>query len=376
MNNNQAYLPPTIYFPNSKVVADSNILPISLIAYDKVYIHSDLENLPWDLADSIVSTRKGRKFNPAKYKKRDFDEPVDVSQMNLAILLDGNPKNLKLLSKHLIDIKKHPNPEVTEFFYLSFESLRGFGTQMFHLYLLPLLDSHFTNELHFDWDDVIDRHFSYVLNQEVFVSSILSKNFGFDVIQSLNDIELKMAILHMPPIPINMAKATEKYTGAKVNFDKKPNLLDKYVKSRTIQAMLRNQSSNRRKVKDIKLILDLSVPNFSEVPISEIARLKAKDKLKSIAEIAHDIREKAKSTSSLDFAKIFSDHLWKIGKTFSPSISDILVGVIGEIPLPLPVSPIGIISSLNDIQQYIKFKQEYQWFISISELRKHGEKAG
>lgn len=375
MNNNQAYLPPTIYFPNTKVAVDPNILPISLIAYEKVYIHSDLENLPWDLADSIVSARKGRKFNPAKYKQRDFDDPVDVSQMNLAILLDGNPKNLKLLSRHLIDITKHPNPEVTEFFYLSFESIRGIGTQMFHLYLLPLLDNHFTNELNFNWDDVIDRHFSYVLNQEVFVSSILSKKFGFDVIQSLNDIELKMAILHMPPIPINMAQATEKFTGLKINFDKKPNLLDKYVKSRTIQAMLRGQTNNRRKIKDINLLLDLSVPNFSEVPISEIAKLKAKDRLKSIAGIANDIREKAKSTSSLDFAKIFADHLWKIGKTFSPSISDILIGVIGEIPLPVPINPIGILSSVNDIQQYVKFNKEYRWFITISQLRQLGEKS-
>lgn len=373
MKTNQAYISSTLFFPNSKVVIDPNIFSVGLIAYDNLFVDLNLENLPWWAAETYNNLSKGNMSALNKNVEKWKNEIIDFSQMNLARFLGGNPKVLKLISTKLQNIREHPSSEIREFFYLSFESMRGKGTQAFHPFLLPLLTDYFTKKLHFDWDDVLDRQLSFVLAQEVFVCSILSRNFDFDIIYTLNDIEFRMAIQRMSTIPIDLGESISKFANSDIKFKFEPMVIQKYVQSKTIQSMLRGQQAKKRKVKDIELLLELSAPNFSDTPIYEIARLKSKDKLKSIAQIAEEIRAQSKGTSSIEFAKIFSDYLWRVGKILSPSIKDIIIGVLGEIPTPIPINPIGILSSMNDIQQFIKFENKYQWFISISELRKHVE---
>lgn len=402
----EAYLSSTFIFPNGRITQDANLIRTCLIAYDKLYIDQDLTSVPWSLAKSTKLLTDYRNEKDDKLAKKLLkqlmklrnknEDDTNLSGLNFANYLDGDYRIFRMLSNSILNIREHQSPSIRNFFRESFEyPMEIGGSGIFHSFIFPLLDNFFSDELHINWHDTFEVEFLIVLIQELFVTAFLTKKHNIVSVLSLNDIEIRNALSKIRPIPLGVNEALEvlRPSGIPTITIKKPrsdysavlfqdekgihvelanpyNPLQKYFgRSKSIQNAV-NISTRVKKQKDVKLLLEFSVPEFSKIPIVEIAKLKQKDKLKSIGQLTEQIRDGNQRMSNLDFSKKFIEYLWEIGKTLSPSVPETLVGILGEVPLPIPINPLGLLSSANDINQLIQFKKKYSWFITLSKLQK------
>lgn len=377
MEKSEAYLSSTFYFPNTKVIRDRDVFVISLIAYDLLYVDQDLRNIPWATAKGMYLVQERSKLL-LKYfrkwgisRKMEKEQPLNLSSANLALLMDADRKIYKRLSRYFVNIRKHPSKIVRNFFKLNFENaLEKGGTPLFHPFILPLLDEYYTKELDFNWNAALDRQLMFILEQELFVSSFLAKKCNISPVLTLNDLEIRKALQRLPLISTDYETALNQLlpSDTKVRLrDKTPLLLEHFFDEETVQEIISFTPTN--KYDEVKVLLEFAVPEFSNIPIGEIAKLKKRKRLKSISKLAEEIRENYSHIKSTDYAKIFVDYLWELGRDLSPSISEIAVGLLSEVPIPIPINPIGILSSLNDINQYAQFRKKYSWFITLSALK-------
>jgi hypothetical protein len=405
--NSEAYLSSTFVFPNKRVTQDTNLIRTCLIAYDKLYVDLDLDSLPWNWAKG---TQLFNKFIDEKddknadkllkqimgLRKKINTEMNDYSRFSFANYLDGDYRIYKLLSKAVLNIREHQSPDIKNFFSESFDyPIEIGGSGIFHPYVFPLLDKYFSDELKINWRNRFDIQYMVQLIQELFVTAYLTKKHNITSILSLNDLEIRNALSKIKSIPIDNNAAFDAFRpadspkitftepgasyspvffeedgGVRIELSNPNNPLKKYFgKSRLVQNVIRI-GIKPKKQRDIELVLELSVPDLSKIPLIEIAKLKQKDKLKSIGQLAESIRDNNQRLSNLDFSKIFIDYLWQVGKTLSPSVPETLIGLLGNLPLPIPINPLGFISSINDINQLIQFKKKYSWFMVLSKLQK------
>lgn len=408
----EAYISSTFYFPNRRISQDTNLIRTCLIAYDKLYVDQNLETLPWEwakgthlLSNDYInekddnSAEKIRKQIMALGKKANAKSDKDSNNYSgflLASYLEGEYHIYQLLSKAIINIREHQSQDIRNFFRESFDyPIEIGGSAIFHPFVFPLLDKYFTKTLKIDWTNRLDIQYIVILIQELFVTAYLTKEHNISSILSLNDIEIRSAPSKIQPIPIDTNAAFETFRpanspkvtitepkasyapvffedddGVRVELANPNNTLLKYFgKAKSVQNLIKIGVKPKKK-KDVQLVLEFSVPEFSQIPLMEIAKLKQKDKLKSIGKLADDIRDGNHRMSNIDFSKRFVDYLWDVGKTLSPSIPETLIGLLGELPLPIPINPFGLLSSINDINQLIQFKRKYSWFIALSKLQK------
>lgn len=304
-------------------------------------------------------------ISPLLYYSNDIDETVfngvpstDTASVALANYIQ-NEEILKGLAKRnsLQYIRNHPNNAVKNFFKMSFEDEISSGlTPVFHRKLFDLIAVHLLSSKGIDTiKDPFNRDYLTIMMQEIFVTHYLSKKHNISPILTTSDLDLRLlldsAFHSMEIVPDEMEK---------------PYLyFDYFSDIRT----LHNLVSERQEVHEkVDVIMNMVAPNFSLIPLKEIVHLKTKDKFESLQNLAKRLTN-TKSLSDEDIAKYFIDELWKMGKRLSPSISEIMVGILGEVPLPIPVNPIGILSSLHSIKGLLEFKKEYGWFIVLSKFR-------
>jgi hypothetical protein len=154
--------------------------------------------------------------------------------------------------------------------------------------------------------------------------------------------------------------------------EKEKELNDKFIRfiykelKRENKATVQLEQPTKHSVVDT--LMDLVVPKFEDVPLREIVLLRKKDKISSISKLAEEIRE-TKFVTNLDISKIFVDKLWKMGRTLQPSIGENIIGVLGEIPLPV-INPFGIVSTYSSLASLMKFNKYYAWFVALSDIEK------
>ncbi len=282
----------------------------------------------------------------------------DISNNALTAYLDWdiNACNEFLDNSKLRYIREIDNDEIREFFYLNFEQAMKTGktSPIFHTELFDLLINYYSILSGSDIrQDFFTKSHLIIMVQEFFTAYFLSAKYGISPILTTSEIELRLVIESLPPIPMQPASLA------------RPILFRKYCDLAMIQDMLDFKNAQHD---EIQPIIELSVPRFSEIPLVEIAKLKKKDKFSSIAKLSEKMRQNKKITD-LDFSKIFVDELWEMGKTLSPSVKENIIGVLGELPLPIPINPISILSSANSIKNLVNFKKEYSWFIVLSQLK-------
>ncbi len=378
----EAYLSSSFLMSKGTMSKDDQTFPISLIAFDKIYIDQDLSSLPWQFARGMYLMRSHSK-DLQKYMKsvpkEVIDAPTNMAAMILALMMEGDRKLYQKISGSLLNIREYDSAEVRMFFRDSFDAaIKSGGSALFNGFLFNLMTEVFAKPRNMDLNDFVDRHLMIVMHQELFVCSFLAQKYSIAPILTMSDIELRLAISKLPPIPMNaddLFLNSSPNQNNESNRDTSPLLVSKYFDQDTVQKMLNINKRRLKQKSPVKLLLEVAVPNFANIPLLEIVKLKAKDKLKSIARLVNDLKGENKDISSLEFSKRFIDHLMKVGRVLAPSAADVTVGLLGELPIPyVPLNPLSIISSINEVNQLIKFKKNFEWFIALADLQALSEK--
>jgi len=214
-------------------------------------------------------------------------------------------------------------------------------------------------------DDNFSSHISkkMILNcfvEDYFASDFLLKKSIASPILSATHIALRNIIRSTVPILPKPTNAKEE------------KIISRFLKTIYRVEKIKNTSLRHESVVPL---LELAVPKFENIPISEIINLKAKDKFSSLGKLIEDSELTSPAINDLDTAKIFIDQLWAMGKQLSPSIPEATIGVLSNLPVPFISVPLGILSSINEIKGLISFKKDYSWFIVLSQLRELSKNA-
>lgn len=359
-----AYLSAFFY----RYLVHPTMFPISLIAYDKIYVNVDFNDIPWNRVlwerrDEIENgdIDKETLEKVVEYEKEKGQEKkTDWWASSLAHYLQWDYRNLKDLDGVLLDLKLQ-GPKQTQSFLSRKLRQPYYEGRPVYLDLLNYWIRSYWKLTYGDLyaDDTLDHISAETIANEFFTIRHLIKRTSIFPILTYTELDVMRELKHFPIIlPEPQNEKERKWWNGFARY-----MTRELKRNRQVASSLEQDTKHSV----VETILDWSVPKFDDVPLREIVMFKKKDKTSSIAKLAEEIRE-TKKVDNIDVAKIFVDRLWEMGKTLQPSIGENLIGVLGEIPLPIP-NPFGIVSAFKSALDLVKFKKEYSWFITLSEIQ-------
>lgn len=124
-------------------------------------------------------------------------------------------------------------------------------------------------------------------------------------------------------------------------------------------------------------IINIEVPELQSLGYSEILWLKKK--VVGITNFPAWLHRKIKELdwdlpkiSDKDLLSFISDQLWALVRMVKtdPKLT-ICKGIIGNIPLPIPINPVGVVSTIVDIKKERELKKEFEGIFILAELKKY-----
>lgn len=132
-------------------------------------------------------------------------------------------------------------------------------------------------------------------------------------------------------------------------------------------------SENKKVISAIESInhFDFGVLTWDEIIILRKSEF-IKDFRKKITEWTHDYTN---SLNNKDFEcgieKFIDDAKFDFIDRHKPNrIKSTLTGIAGNIPLPIPINPVSILSSINQVRKESKTKKDFGWLLFIQKARK------
>lgn len=124
------------------------------------------------------------------------------------------------------------------------------------------------------------------------------------------------------------------------------------------------QKTSDRKFENFSEIITAIIPDISNYSWDEIIEIRHHDYWtkfrKKLAELSDETEDKKLSKEI--FEEIVKKDLIEMAQHFRPHVSsNIVKGVVSNIPLPIPINPISILCTGADIKKEIDFDKKYGW---------------
>ena len=111
------------------------------------------------------------------------------------------------------------------------------------------------------------------------------------------------------------------------------------------------------------------VPNFDELSWGEIIDLRNDKYVKSFRDVIYEISEKGQSLNKGLVSKVQND-LWSLVADEKPNITkSFLTGVIGNLPSPTIVNPIGVFAACKDVYDATQSEKRYGHVYFVHNLK-------
>lgn len=124
------------------------------------------------------------------------------------------------------------------------------------------------------------------------------------------------------------------------------------------------EKTSDKKFENFSEIITAIIPDISGYSWDEIIEIRHHDYWtlfrKKITELSNEIEDQKLSQEI--FEEIVKKDLIEMAQHFRPNVSsNIVKGVVSNIPLPIPVNPISILCTGADIKKEIDFDKKYGW---------------
>jgi hypothetical protein len=183
-----------------------------------------------------------------------------------------------------------------------------------------------------------DRQMAYAYFKEIFYNKIsaISSLLHYDKINSI--------------IPCSL-------TGFSIpeNF-----VLNSYIKYNTSPAI-------SPKIDNISKSINSLIPSVDQLDWNEIFEIRGDHRIKSFREW---LNHNSQDIQDIGMVEAINKELWAALGELKPGLAaNSVKGVLGNLPLPIPINPMAIVTSLYDIGKNIQFNKKYNWLLFTYDLR-------
>ena len=205
----------------------------------------------------------------------------------------------------------------------------------------------------------MNRNWLIAVVQQFFLTHFLREKLSIEPILTFGELQVLDIIRSLPPIPIQPPTAVN------------PIVYRHFHECSFVQDMLPEIKPSRHDT--IQVVVDLVAPDFSTVPMKEVALLREKDKIAPLSTLAVELSKKGENATGI--AHAFMDAVWDMAKTLQITKKDVAVGLLGAVPFPF-VNPVGLFGAAATCNKYAAFNKNYKWYLSVSAIREAADRWG
>lgn len=112
---------------------------------------------------------------------------------------------------------------------------------------------------------------------------------------------------------------------------------------------------------------DVEIPGFDALSWDDVAELRQSDYLKAFRTKFFQLSSAGRSSRLIDE---YCDALERLADHCRPKVTrNVLLGVLGNIPLPIPINPVSIGSSVQTVVKDLRVKSEFGWAFFVREVQ-------
>ncbi|WP_133255962.1 hypothetical protein [Rhodopseudomonas palustris] len=112
---------------------------------------------------------------------------------------------------------------------------------------------------------------------------------------------------------------------------------------------------------------DVEIPGFNGLSWDDVAELRQSDYLKAFRTKFFQLSNAGRSSRIMDE---YRDALERLADYCRPKVGrNVLLGVLGNIPLPIPINPISIGSSVQTVAKDLRMKSEFGWAFFVRDVQ-------
>jgi len=339
---------------------DDSLFRTALLFYPDLYLSISLANLKWTELDRAGASIYGQKW-PTKFPIMAASEEHDSVTLTFKRYFQHNPELYGSLAGRFHEARAL-DADTNRFFEIAFDvPLRlarsttptASASPLFNINVFKrmstILRSWGFSEL--DWYGRIDL---VVMHQELFVSNFLSRTKSLQSLMTASEMLMKKSLLEGPDLDL---------------WENDPHsVLKQFFPFETLHEML-GAVPHERGGFEINL-QELLVPDLASIPLNDFAEFIRKDKARPIAEYVNALVSRFPGqlgTSAI--AEEIAEQLFKVFRVFSPSIKDVTIAILGNIPSPILVNPVSLLGAIATIKSYLGLRRDYAWALAVSSLR-------
>ena len=208
-----------------------------------------------------------------------------------------------------------------------------------------------------------------------FVTDYVVKKYNKESLSQLTRDEYKELKWYVGTISYDfqvLSNATKKFDNFSAMFSE--------IHENAFRSTYKNYDFTLDKGNVISEVEEISFFDFGEFTWDEIITLRK-------SEFIDDFRNKIQewtteyihSTNKIEFEnkleKYISDAKFDFIERRRPSLTKTsILGILGNIPLPIPVNPVSILSTVNDVRKDFKDKKDFDWLFFIQKAYKMNNK--
>lgn len=321
-----------------------------LLLFEKIYVICDPHDIEWSIMDKNIGVKNfqmpaehykniGDQF-PAEIKKSQYVKPLfhysPVIYENLKLHVDSvlNISEISSLTKELYYFAKNDNIPSFQLEIRCFEILKEMKSKIDHQDIIQIRD----------------------MINDFFIAAHLAQKYNIPSMFAAGEIRFMKKILN----------------GKNFNlWDINSSLKSRY-KFYTGQGLI-------RKIYDLsvdpKTMGEIILPDLSDIPIIEISKFISKDKHKPITYQLEQMLDKY--NNKITEKDVLTEMMYlykKVSNTLSPSVGDIAIAVLGNLPTPTIINPIGVYDAGKTIKEYFDLKKDYPFIFAVQSLTKLNKK--
>lgn len=323
-----------------------------LLFYSRLHVPIDLTKLRWTEIDQWML---GHPWPAKVHRPLPAKEEISLDLMTTKSYFGNNPVVYDQLSQRVVDS------------WATDEETRGFFNLTFEIPLTqskepgePLIEVRVFERMWQIWStrqgraiDGKDEYDLALIHQDFFVSDLLWRRHGIVPILNAAELRLRQDLLNLPDIDL---------------WKEQPDSpLKAFFPYRTLHEMLR-AAGYRRAVYSMTL-REILVPDVAEVPLPELVAFLEKDKARPVARYVAELLDKyGDHIGPNELAQEVATELFRLVKALAPGLKEATIGVLGNLPSPLLVNPVGLLGGFNTLQSVADLKRHYPWIFAIKEL--------
>jgi hypothetical protein len=121
----------------------------------------------------------------------------------------------------------------------------------------------------------------------------------------------------------------------------------------------------------VKSLLDVAAPDFGSLSWSQILELRSDPYLKDFRRKVAGLAANGPALDKKALRNVVDSSLWNFVAENEPRVTrTILSAVVGNLPVPSPVNPVGLATSALEVVSEIRKKRSFGWLVFITRLRR------